>query len=185
MSPQAISYTLSEQFTSLARQVGFDAKAYFWDGVSVLRNQVLSDGEIRQAIEAALRVRETSSGSTDHEFIFFRPSSNDDQKLLFSLLDKYVKFLSALLGSLRLPASDGSPYLHHNQLQVAIKRAGFEGYAPIDKMSDPGLGHIDQSVKRQLEGSPCTNYSCLLGICLQGKTTKADGGNLYVSKGQA
>ena len=149
----------------------------------MLQSQMLTADELSQAIGAAVRARKTSSGSIDNEFIFLRPGSNNDQKVLFSLLDKYVPFLTALLGSLKRPGSDGSPYQHHNQLQIAIKRAGFEGYAPLEKMSDPGLGHIDQSVKRQLEGRACANYSCLLGICLQGKTMSGNGGNLYVSRG--
>ena len=136
----------------------------------MLQSQMLTADELSQAIGAAVRARKTSSGSIDNEFICLRPGSNNDQKALFSLVDKYVPFLTALLGSLKRPGSDGSPYQHPNQLQIAIKRAGFEGYAPLEKMSDPGLGHIDQSVKRQLEGRACANYSCLLGICLQGKT---------------
>ena len=170
-------------FTRLALKLGFDAQAYLRDGVSVLRNQILSADELAQAVDAAIRVRATSSGSIDNEFIFLRPGSNDDQKVLFSLINKYAQFLTALLGSVKLPGSDGSPYQHHNQLQIAIKRAGFAGYAPLEKMANPGLGHIDQSVKRQFEGCACANYSCLLGICLQGKTMNEDAGNLYVSKG--
>lgn len=149
----------------------------------MLQNQMLTADELAQAIDAATRARATSSGSIDKEFIFLRPGSNKEQKVLFSILNKYVPFLTTLLGSLKLPGSDGSPYQHHNQLQIAIKKAGFEGYAPLEKMSDPGLGHIDQSVKRQLEGCACANYSCLFGICLQGRTMKGNGGNLFVSKG--
>ena len=179
-TPHAI---LGQFFTRESLKVGFDAQAYLRDGVSVLKNQVLSADELARAVNAAIRVRATSTGSIDNEFIFLRPGSNDDHKVLFSLMNKYSKFLTALLGGVKLPGSDGSPYQHHNQLQIAIKKAGFRGYERIEKMSNPGLGHIDQTVKRQIEGCACANYSCLLGICLEGKTMGEGGGNLYVSKG--
>ena len=173
----------AESFTHLALKVGFDAQAFLRDGVSVLQNQMLSPDELRRAIVAARRARATSSGSIDNEFIFLRPGSDSDQRMLFSMLNKYVPFLTALLGRVKLPGSDDSPYQHHNQLQIAIKKAGFRGYAPLEKMAYPGLGHIDQSIKRQVEDRACANYSCLLGICLQGETMKENAGNLYVSKG--
>jgi len=106
----------AESFTHLALRVGFDAQAFLRDGVSVLQNQMLSSDELRWAIVAARRARMTSSGSIDNEFIFLRPGSDSDQRMLFSMLNKYVPFLIALLGRVKLPGSDDSPDQHRNQL---------------------------------------------------------------------
>ena len=85
--------------------------------MSVLQSQMLTADELSQAIGAAVRARKTSSGSIDNEFICLRPGSNNDQKVLFSLLDKCVPFVTALLGSLRerwlsLPTSEPAANRH-------------------------------------------------------------------------
>ena len=91
-----------------------------------------------------------------------------------------MPFLHQLLGGIVLPGSDGSPYGHHNQLQLAIKKAGFEGYASLARMASSRVGHIDQSSARQRPaGRPTSNYSMLLGVVLNGETKhRGDAGNL-------
>eukprot|EP00913_Durusdinium_trenchii_P000929 g858.t1 len=71
------------------------------------------------------------SGDNQGEFVFLRGSSTPDKLLLFSLLNRYLPFLHQLLEGIVLPGSNNSPYGHHNQVQVAVKRPGFEGYTDL------------------------------------------------------
>ena len=149
----------------------------------MLERTLLSDQELGAAVAAVVRIRAKAVRGSDNEFIFLRPGSNEDHLTLFSLLNRYIPFLTAVMGPLQIPGIDRSPYQQHNSLQIAIKPAGSVGIASLENMADPALGQIDPSHNHQREGCPCANYTCLIGICLQGKTMRRDAGNLYVSKG--
>ena len=82
--------------------------------------------------------------------MFLRGSSSPDKLLLFSpalqpklgpaflrLLNRYVPFLHQLLGGIMLPGSNGSPYGHHNQLQLAVKVSGALA-GPLKRRQGPG-----------------------------------------------
>ncbi|CAK8986856.1 TFIIS N-terminal domain-containing protein [Durusdinium trenchii] len=105
--------------------------------------------------------------------------------LLARLLNRYLPFLHQLLEGIVLPGSNNSPYGHHNQVQVAVKRPGFEGYTDLARMSSSRVGHIDQSSAKQTPpGKPTSNYSVLFGVVLSGETkTRSDAGNLYLAPG--
>lgn len=53
------------------------------------------------------------------------------------LLNRYVPFLHQLLGGIMLPGSNGSPYGHHNQLQLAVKVSGALA-GPLKRRQGPG-----------------------------------------------
>ncbi|CAE8602926.1 unnamed protein product [Polarella glacialis] len=166
-----------------AEKAGFQAKDYLTNGFTVLQHPVLTDEEVALALGAAQRVRKTSKSiNAGGEFVFLRGQSTDDRRRLFALLNKYLSLLHQLLGGIRLPGSDWAPYAHHNQVQVAIKRPGFEGYGRLDQMSSSLTGHIDQPAKKQLAGKAAANYSLLLGVVLSGDTaSRSDAGNLFVA----
>ena len=113
---------------------------------------------MQRALEAALRVRQSSKSSDNEgEFVFLGRESTRDKLFLFSLLNRYVPFLHQLLGGIKVPQSDMSPYSHHNQVQLAIKRARFKGYDNLRKMSNSSVGHIDQRASRRQPGRQTTN----------------------------
>ncbi|CAK9104213.1 unnamed protein product [Durusdinium trenchii] len=174
-----------KSFRKEAKRVGFDAQAYLENGYCILR-PLWRDKEVQLALAAAQRVRSGSRSSDNQgEFVFLRGSSTPDKLLLFSLLNRYLPFLHQLLEGIVLPGSNNSPYGHHNQVQVAVKRPGFEGYTDLARMSSSRVGHIDQSSAKQTPpGKPTSNYSVLFGVVLSGETkTRSDAGNLYLAPG--
>eukprot|EP00928_Gymnodinium_smaydae_P021499 TRINITY_DN18390_c0_g1_i1.p1 TRINITY_DN18390_c0_g1~~TRINITY_DN18390_c0_g1_i1.p1 ORF type:complete len:325 (-),score=27.74 TRINITY_DN18390_c0_g1_i1:85-1059(-) len=173
---------------SEADRVGFNAKAYISKGYTIMRKPALSERELSEALAAALRVRSNSKASDNEgEFVFLRDQSSPDKLQLFALLNAYVPLLHQLFGGIKLPGSNMAPYAHHNQVQVAIKKPGFEGYDKIEKMHAKGAlsGHVDQpAAKQSPPGQTARNYSALLGICLSGDTHRRDdAGNLFVAPG--
>jgi len=169
-------------------RVGFDARGYISNGYSFLKKPLLTQQEISEALAAALRVRQNSKASDNEgEFIFLRRQSSSDKLRLFSLLNKYVPFLHQVFGGIRLPGSNMAPYAHHNQVQVAVKKVGFEGYERFGKMHAKGAlaGHVDQpNAKQRPPGQKARNYSALFCIVLQGDTHRRDdAGNLFVAPG--
>lgn len=168
-----------------AVRVGFDARSYMENGFTVLPGRLCTDEELDKCLAAARRVREgrgSEASNAGGEFVFMPRVSSPDKMLLFSLINRYTPFLHQLLNGIKLPGSDKGPFSHHNAIQVAVKKPGFEGYAKLKKMSDASVGHIDQRAMKQTSGKPTTNYSVLLGVVLGGDTEdRDDAGNLYLA----
>ena len=86
------------------------------------------------------------------------------------------------------PGSDQGPYGFHNMVQIAIRQplaAGQDGITSLRSMRSCAVARVDQPHKRQLpRGKPICNFSCLVGILLEGDTAdRSDAGNLWVSRG--
>ena len=164
-----------------AERFGFNAHEYLSDGYTVLKNPILSEAERTEALAVALRVRQKSQG----EFVSMRRKDCErDKRVLFALINKYLPFLHQLFSGIQLPGSDWAPYAHHNNLQVAIKKPGFEDYS-LEQIYSAKIAHIDQPHARQNpEGKKLCNYSALFGIVLNGATaSRDDAGNLFVAPG--
>jgi len=171
-----------DTFAVEAERFGFDASSYLTHGFTVLQQPMLSDEELVEATAVARRVR---FGGSNGEFVFLRHQANEDKRTLFALLYRYLPLLNQMFGGgVRLPFSDKAPYSHHNQVQVAIKQPGFEGYDQLANMYCSDVGHIDQPLQRQVPGRKAHNFSASFGIVLNGATSdRDDAGNLFVAPG--
>jgi len=180
--PPVCSLTLERE----AKSFGFDANEYLKKGCTVLRGAVLSKSEVQEAREVALRIRASSQGGGGGEFFTLRDGASRDKRKLFALLHRYNPLLHQLFNGIRLPFSDKGPYSHHNQIQLAIKKPGFEGYSALSKMSNALVGHVDQTDGSKKEGKRYCNYTALFGIVLDGDTEhRNDAGNLWVAPGSS
>lgn len=171
-----------DAFEREAKRFGFDANHYLSQGYTVLKAPVLSRSEQHEALEAARRVHKGAHGGGNGEFVSLREGVCADKKKLFALLHKYNPLLRQLFNGIRLPWSDKSPYAHHNQIQLAIKRPGFKGYDELSKMKDSEVGHVDQTDGSKKLGRVFCNYTALFGIVLSGDTkNRDDAGNLWLA----
>ena len=170
-----------QTFAIEAERVGADLRSFAVEGYTVLKTQILSEAERTEALAAAMRVHQKNN--RQNEFVAMRSKDVEkDKRVLFALLNKYIPFLHQLFSGIRLPGSDWSPYAHHNNIQIAIKKPGFQDYS-LEEMYSARVGHIDQPHARQKpEGKKFCNYSALFGIVLDGATaTRDDAGNLFVA----
>ncbi|CAE7211165.1 unnamed protein product [Symbiodinium sp. CCMP2592] len=170
-----------------ARRIGFDANSFLEKGYAVL-NPLWSPEEVSTAAAAAHQVRRTKGRDSNNEFVCLRPNirnQRSEKLMLFSLINRYIPFLHQLLDGFLLPGHNSAPYDHHNQVQVAVKQPNFEGYADLQGMRSPNIGHVDQTISRQkTQGQPIANYSVLFGVVLGGETgTRDDAGNLWLAPG--
>eukprot|EP00929_Paragymnodinium_shiwhaense_P018671 TRINITY_DN12980_c0_g1_i3.p1 TRINITY_DN12980_c0_g1~~TRINITY_DN12980_c0_g1_i3.p1 ORF type:complete len:270 (+),score=50.88 TRINITY_DN12980_c0_g1_i3:391-1200(+) len=155
-------------------------------GYTILKTPVLSKHEMNEAVEIARRLWEVQKKSANGEFMMLRPGVSADKRKLLALVYKYSSFLNCLVhGGVQLPGYNMAPYAHHNQVQLAFKEPGDEGYAKLEGMQNSIVGHIDQSDgAKHPPGRPLTNYTALFGIVLSSEAERrSDAGNLWLAPG--
>ena len=167
----------------LADKLSFSAQKFHDEGYCVI-DTGLRAATLAEAVASAKTVAEKGS----ERFVRVVGSLDQDRRNLLKLYDGVKPFLQALYGGAKHPRSDQAPYGVHNMVQVAIREpgaAGQDGAKTMGSMKAAAVAHVDQPHKRQSpRGQPICNFSCLVGILLQGDTRdRADAGNLWVSRG--
>ena len=167
----------------LADKTRFSAQNFHDDGYCVIETGI-GAVELGKAAASVRKIAETTSG----EFVRVAGKLDVDKKRLLTIYDAVKPFIEALYDGAMHPGSDEAPYGSHNMIQVAIRQplaAGQDGITSLRSMKSCAVAHVDQPHKRQLpRGKPICNFSCLVGILLEGDTAdRSDAGNLWVSPG--
>ena len=177
------SGVMASRLRVLADTKGFSAQKFHDEGYCVIETG-MGAAELSAAASSARRIAAKSSG----EFIGVAGKLDMDRKRLVRVYSAVKPLIEALYGGAKHPGSDLAPYGFHNMVQIAAREpgaAGQNGIRNLRSMTSSAVAHIDQPHKRQLpRGKPICNFSCLVGILLQGETAeRSDAGNLWVSPG--
>lgn len=172
---------MSPRLRALADARRFSAQKFHDDGYSLIETG-MGAAELREAASSARRIAEKTSGE------FIRLTSELDVENLLKVYGAVKPFIEALYGGAKHPRSDRAPYGFHNMVQIAFREpgaAGQDGIRSLRSMRPIAVAHVDQPHKRQMpRGKPICNFSCLVGVLLQGDTAeRSDAGNIWVSPG--
>ncbi|OLQ10445.1 hypothetical protein AK812_SmicGene5847 [Symbiodinium microadriaticum] len=110
-----------------ARRIGFDANAFLEKGYAVLKPLWSPEEWVSLPGTFVVMVLEL----WNNKFVCLRPNIRNqraEKLMLFSLINREYPLL---------------------KVQVAVKQPNFEGYADLQGMTSPNIGHVDQTISRQ------------------------------------